>query len=255
MTSRHGFVVLQQQPNKLAVAGVGPVVAAGVGAKRVGARQPPRPVKDPQSGHVHRLTASNSLWIPRPGSQRLSIQPPPCVPATVRALVPITEPLRDPLPGPCRLACRASSVVPYLVRRTGQQWTRRAVAYHLRRGQGITSLDVLALTFAAANLVLYVRFGCRAARPGSAAPARPLPSCPLSPGRPPGRAEGRTGRAPSTVGIRSRRRRRRGRVSTTAGHSGVPGTLSTPTPPDHPSERPKVREPCRPRLRPLRLGS
>lgn len=32
------------------------------------------------------------------------------------------------------------------------------VAYHLRRGQGITSLDVLALTFAAANLVLYFGF-------------------------------------------------------------------------------------------------
>ncbi len=32
------------------------------------------------------------------------------------------------------------------------------VAYHLSRGQGITSLDVLALTFAAANLVLYFGF-------------------------------------------------------------------------------------------------
>jgi hypothetical protein len=32
------------------------------------------------------------------------------------------------------------------------------VAYHLRRGQGITSLDVLALTFAVANLVLYFGF-------------------------------------------------------------------------------------------------
>jgi len=32
------------------------------------------------------------------------------------------------------------------------------VAYHVSRGQGITSLDVLALVFAVANLVLYVGF-------------------------------------------------------------------------------------------------
>lgn len=33
------------------------------------------------------------------------------------------------------------------------------VAYHLRRGQGVTSLDLLALSFAAVNLVLYFGFG------------------------------------------------------------------------------------------------
>ena len=33
------------------------------------------------------------------------------------------------------------------------------VAYHLSRRQGVTSLDVLALTFGVANLVLYVGFG------------------------------------------------------------------------------------------------
>jgi hypothetical protein len=38
------------------------------------------------------------------------------------------------------------------------------VAYTCAAARAIASLDVLALTFAAANLVLYVRFGCRAPR-------------------------------------------------------------------------------------------
>ncbi len=46
-----GFVVLGQQPNLLAVAGVGMVVAAGLGAARAGARRPDAPV-EPQVGPV-----------------------------------------------------------------------------------------------------------------------------------------------------------------------------------------------------------
>lgn len=46
-----GFVVLRQQPNLLAVAGVGMVVAAGLGAARAGARPPDAPV-EPRVGPV-----------------------------------------------------------------------------------------------------------------------------------------------------------------------------------------------------------
>jgi inner membrane transporter RhtA len=48
-----GFVALGQQPNLLAVAGVGLVVAAGVGAERFGARRPPAPVEQHPDADAH----------------------------------------------------------------------------------------------------------------------------------------------------------------------------------------------------------
>jgi inner membrane transporter RhtA len=46
-----GFLALHQTPNSLAVAGVGLVVVAGIGAERVGARRP-RPAIDPHVGQA-----------------------------------------------------------------------------------------------------------------------------------------------------------------------------------------------------------